>query len=91
MIIRNSGQLPSPHFQPKPAPISDAVAKNASTGSASTPSLSGVGTLDGLLSLVSDTSEVRDNLVQEIKLKLQTGEYLTHKAAVETADAILNL
>ena len=38
-----------------------------------------------------NVSEVRDALVQEIKVKYQAGEYLTQKAAVETADAILNL
>ena len=36
-------------------------------------------------------SDVRETLVQEIKLKLQAGEYATQKAIYDTADAILNL
>lgn len=47
--------------------------------------------LEGLTKLLAGGSEVRETLVQEIKLKIQVGEYLTQKSAVDTADAILNL
>ncbi len=47
--------------------------------------------IESLTSLLEGGAEVRESLVQEIKLKVQAGEYLTQKAAVETADAILNL
>ena len=44
-----------------------------------------------LTALLEGGAEVRESLVQEIKLKIQIGEYLTQKSAVDTADAILNL
>ncbi len=47
--------------------------------------------IESLTALLSGGAEVRESLVQEIKLKIQVGEYLTQKAAVDTADAILNL
>lgn len=47
--------------------------------------------IEALTSLLEGGAEVRESLVQEIKLKIQVGEYLTQKSAVETADAILNL
>ena len=47
--------------------------------------------MDSLVSTLASQVDVRDALVAEIKLKIETGEYLTQQAAVETADAILNL
>lgn len=44
-----------------------------------------------LEALADSTSNIRENLVQEIRLKVAAGEYLQSKAVYETADAILNL
>ena len=47
--------------------------------------------MENLLALVAGGEEVREQLVANIKLKIQTGQFLTQAAAVQTADAILNL
>lgn len=47
--------------------------------------------IEALNTLLGNGAEVRESLVQEIKLKIQVGEYLTQKSAVETAEAVLNL
>ena len=47
--------------------------------------------LDGLLQLVASSSEIRELVVNDIKLKIQTGEYLAQQRAAETASSILNL
>ncbi|MEM7454251.1 MAG: hypothetical protein AAF456_07835 [Planctomycetota bacterium] len=44
-----------------------------------------------LKNLAAASSDVRENLVQEIRLKLQTGEYLKQQAAYDAAESILNL
>lgn len=44
-----------------------------------------------LLQQLVAPQEIRESLVAEIRMKIQMGEYLTQEAAVETADAILNL
>lgn len=50
-----------------------------------------VTSVEGLLNLVSDATEVRKSLVAEVKLKIQAGEYLAQQSAVETARSILDL
>ncbi len=50
-----------------------------------------VKSIDSLLKLVAGSSEIRESLVNEVKTKIQTGEYLAKQSAVETASAILNL
>lgn len=50
-----------------------------------------VGSIDGLLQLIVNKSEIRESVVNEIKTKIQTGEYLAKQSALETASSILNL
>ena len=68
----------------------DVSGPKASGLSSAAPSID-TSSIESLTSLLAGGAEVRESLVQEIKLKIETGEYLTQKAAVETADAILNL
>lgn len=44
-----------------------------------------------LSQILEQSAEVRESVVEAIKLKLQAGEYLTKEAAVETARSILDL
>lgn len=44
-----------------------------------------------LSQVLEQSAEVRESVVEAVKLKIQTGEYLTKQAAVETARSILDL
>ena len=44
-----------------------------------------------LSQVLEQSAEVRESVVEAVKLKLQTGEYLSKQAAVETARSILDL
>jgi len=44
-----------------------------------------------LSQVLEQSAEVRESVVEAVKLKLQSGEYLTKQAAVETARSILDL
>ncbi len=44
-----------------------------------------------LSQVLEQSAEVRESVVEAVKLKLQSGEYLTQEAAVETARSILDL
>lgn len=44
-----------------------------------------------LSQVLEQSAEVRESVVEAVKLKLQTGEYLSKAAAVETARSILDL
>lgn len=45
----------------------------------------------GLLDRLHGDAKVRERMLVEIESKIQTGEYLTRSAAVETAQAIADL
>ena len=47
--------------------------------------------IDTLLETVASSDAIRKSVVSDIKIKLQTGEYLAKQSALETAGAILNL
>ena len=47
--------------------------------------------IDSLLALVSNSSEIRESVVNDIKTKVKNGEFLARQSAVETATAILDL
>ena len=47
--------------------------------------------VDSLLALVSNSSEIRESVVNDIKAKVKNGEFLARQSAVETANAILDL
>ncbi|WP_182868222.1 hypothetical protein [Stieleria mannarensis] len=44
-----------------------------------------------LSQVLKQSADVRESVVEAVKLKLQTGEYLTKEAAAETARSILDL
>jgi anti-sigma28 factor (negative regulator of flagellin synthesis) len=50
-----------------------------------------VKSLDNLLNVIASSNEVRESVVNDVKMKIQTGEYLAKQSAIETASAILNL
>lgn len=81
--------------QPKPirpVPPSKSGIQAGQSGGASTPAQADVTQASAVLQALADsTSNVRNDLVQEIKLKVVAGEYLQSKAIYDTADAILNL
>jgi len=93
MKINNGNNIPRPHVQSqKSQPNVGKVSNQRASGLEGTSASVETSSIENLTALLEDgVSNVRDSLVQEIKLKIQTGEYLTQKAAVDTADAILNL
>ncbi|OYP32358.1 hypothetical protein [Rhodopirellula sp. MGV] len=44
-----------------------------------------------LSQVLEQAADVRESVVEDVKLKLQSGEYLTREAAVSTARSILDL
>jgi anti-sigma28 factor (negative regulator of flagellin synthesis) len=92
MKIHDSGNVLRSHLQSQrtQASTGNVSDQKASGLSSASPAIE-TNSIEALTSLLVGGAEVRESLVQEIKLKIQTGEYLSQKAAVETADAILNL
>ena len=92
MIVHNSSHIQRPHFQAQNVPASNgSVSASASTSNAANAPTINTDSMENLLALVAGGEEVREQLVANIKLKIQTGQFLTQAAAVQTADAILNL
>lgn len=90
MKIHDGSHSLRPKIQPNSTPPKPEKSGNGGSAPIKQASVNTQST-ENLLATIGDVSEIRETLVQEIKLKLQAGEYLTQKAAVETADAILNL
>jgi anti-sigma28 factor (negative regulator of flagellin synthesis) len=92
MKINDSNKILRPHLQSQNSQTNVGKVSGQKVGGPSG-ALTSIETssVESLYALMGNTAEVRDSLVQEIKLKVEAGEYLTQKAAVETADAILNL
>lgn len=69
------------------------TSKQASAGSTRGGSLTSVnvGSVEGLLMQIVSSSEIRDSVINDIKTKIQSGEYLAKQSALETASSILNL
>ncbi|MCC9602044.1 flagellar biosynthesis anti-sigma factor FlgM [Stieleria sp. JC731] len=44
-----------------------------------------------LSQVLEQAADVRESVVEDVKLKIQSGEYLTREAAVSTARSILDL
>ena len=44
-----------------------------------------------LSQVLTQSADVRESVVEAVKLKIQSGEYLTKEAAVDTARSILDL
>ena len=92
MKIQDSNNLLRPHIQSQQtqAKVGKVSSQRASGPHEASTSID-TNSIEALNTLLGNGAEVRESLVQEIKLKIQVGEYLTQKSAVETADAILNL
>ncbi|MFK7737098.1 MAG: hypothetical protein AB8B50_13770 [Pirellulaceae bacterium] len=87
----DSGSNPiKPNIVPR-----DNVSSRSGAGVPSTASLIGanvdVGQIDGLLQLIVSGNEISENLVNQVRAKIQTEEYASKASAYEAADAILNL
>lgn len=92
MKIHDGNNLLRPHVQSQQSRTNVGnVSSQQVSGPEGTSTSIETGSIEALSSLLENGSQVRESLVQEIKLKIQVGEYLTQKSAVETADAILNL
>ncbi|MCA9137415.1 MAG: hypothetical protein KDB00_11670 [Planctomycetales bacterium] len=74
---------------------SQVAAQQAETSSSTqTPTSSTSIQLDSIRDLsqvLEQAADVRESVVEAVKLKLQTGEYLTKQAAADTARSILDL
>ncbi len=92
MKINDGNHILRPHLQSQHSQtsIGNVSSQKASGPSGASTSID-TSSIEALTALLGGGSEVRETLVQEIKLKIQVGEYLTQKSAVDTADAILNL
>jgi anti-sigma28 factor (negative regulator of flagellin synthesis) len=90
MRINPAGNSVPPQYQrvdPKASP-SQGEAKASPQASSTSIQFDSIRDLSQVL---EQSAEVRESVVEAVKLKLQTGEYLTREAAVETARSILDL
>ncbi|QEG23355.1 hypothetical protein [Mariniblastus fucicola] len=92
MEINNGNNLLRPHIQSQQTQAKVGhVSSQAASGPEGASTSIDTSSVEMLNALLGGGSEVRESLVQEIKLKIEVGEYLTQKSAVDAADAILNL
>ena len=92
MKIHDGNKFLTPHVQSQQSQTNvGKVSSRQVGGPAGTSTSIDTSSIESLTALLEGGAEVRESLVQEIKLKIQVGEYLTQKSAVDTADAILNL
>lgn len=81
--IQRSVNQRNPSVAPRSKPVSGEAATSVSAVD--------VKSLDALLKTLAASGEIRDSVVEDIKARIQTGEYLAKAAAYETASAILDL
>jgi Anti-sigma-28 factor, FlgM len=75
----------------RPGRIESKAAGSASRSSAaSTSDAKELAEIDPFLSALQDLPEVRTEVLEEVRQRLQRGEFLTREAAEQTADAILS-
>ena len=92
MKIHEGNNFLRPHLESQQSPTKAGnVSSQRASGTEGASTSIETNSIADLTALLEGGSDVRESLVQEIKLKIQVGEYLTQKAAVDTADAILNL
>ena len=72
------------------APAQPGETPSSAQASASTTSIQ-LDSIRDLSQVLEQSAEVRESVVEAVKLKIQAGEYLTKQAAVETARSILDL
>ncbi|NND98991.1 MAG: flagellar biosynthesis anti-sigma factor FlgM [Pirellulaceae bacterium] len=92
MRIDSGPKSPTPHLPSQRTHAASARTGQAAAGNPNQPLLSvDVKSIDSLMQTVAAATDVRDAVVSDIKMKIQTGEYLAKQSAYETASAILNL
>jgi anti-sigma28 factor (negative regulator of flagellin synthesis) len=93
MRIENSANSIKPRLTQAQSTAAATPRANHAPGGDPARSLSAVDvkSIDNLLNLIASSSEIRESVVNDVKMKIQTGEYLAKQSAVETAGAILNL
>lgn len=87
----DSGSNPiKPNLVPR-----DSVSSRSGAGVPNTASFTGasvdVGQIEGLLQLIVSGNEISENLVNQVRAKIQNEDYVSKASAYEAADAILNL
>ena len=92
MRIDHGANSIEPHVRTQQA---EAAAKSSRASAESTRGGSltsvNVGSVESLLQLIVSSSEIRESVVNDIKAKIQSGEYLAKQSALETASSILDL
>ncbi len=92
MRIDNGGNPIQPNVPPQQTQ-SAPKADGTTVGSTPHDSLTSVNanSIEGLLQSIVSGNEIRESVINEIRLKIQTGEYLAKESALQTASSILNL
>ena len=92
MRIDNGSNPIQPNLPPRQTQ-SAARADGTTAGNTPHDSLTSVNvnSIEGLLQLIVSSNEIRESVINDIKLKIQTGEYLAKESALQTASSILNL
>ena len=81
-----------PHSSPSQSQLAAQRATRSTQSSAGQTSTAiDLQSIDNLLKVLADSSEIRESVVNEVKLKIETGEFLVRQAAVDTASAILEM
>ena len=79
---------PPPQQKQAASKPSGAAANGTRDGSLTSVNLDSI---DGLLQRIVSSGEIRESVVNDIKMKIQSGEYLAKQSALQTASSILNL
>ena len=91
MRIDHGANSIKPHVTNRPAKAASGNANHVVGDTNGSLSSIDVKSIDSLQKLVTNSGEIRESVVNDVKTKIQTGEYLAKQSAVETASAILNL
>lgn len=90
MRINNDGAANKPHASQRSSGPTRVAAQASGASAAQGPSISTSST-SNLLDLVAASTDVRDQVVADVKLRVAQGEFATQQAAYQAAEAILNV
>jgi anti-sigma28 factor (negative regulator of flagellin synthesis) len=88
-IEPGKNSVPTPAAKPVARPSTGSSPSGAVRGNAA--AAVDTQSINVVLQLVTNTSEIRESVVNDIKAQIQNGEYLAKQDAYETASSILNL
>ena len=102
MKINNDNSIPSPHSTPAASGVTSSAGQPANASASASASASApapttnaaaisTSSTTNLIDLVAASTDVRDDVVANIKIRLAEGEFATQQAAYEAAEAILNI